>query len=228
MHTGPVVAVRGEISHEVEPEIARIEVSVAATALVRSDARRMLTERGAIVDRILGEFAEVIEKTESSGPRLNPQLPARPGNEQPAGYHGVIHYAVTVTGFERLGELMAELSKPEMTEVGGPWWNLRPDSPVYREARIAAVSDAIQRARDYAAAVGSQLAGLIELADAHLLSEARSPAEPRPLSASSARLPHRPRATPQDEPVFDLSPARQQVRATIEARFVISEPDLLR
>jgi uncharacterized protein len=229
MHTGPVLAVRGEISHEVEPEIARIEVSVAARAPARSEARRLLAERGAVVDRILGDFAEVIEKTESSGPRLNPQLAGRPADEQLAGYHGVIHYSVTVTGFDRLGELMAQLAKPEMTEVGGPWWELRPGSPVYREARIAAVSDAVRRARDYAAAVGSELAGLLELADAHLLSESRGPAEPRPLSPSSARLPHRPRAVaPAEpaEPVFDLSPARQLVRATIEARFTITEPDL--
>lgn len=226
MRTGPVLAVRGEISHEVEPEVARIEISVAARAPSRSEARRLLAERGEVVDRILGDSSEVIDKIESSGLRLNPQLTGRSDAEQLAGYQGVIHYSVTVTGFDRLGELMAQLAKPEMTEVGGPWWDLRPGSPVYREARIAAVCDAVQRARDYAGAVGSQLAGLVELADAHLLSESRGPAEPRALAASSARLPQRPRAAVPEEPVFDLSPARQLVRATVEARFIITEPDL--
>lgn len=225
MHTGPVLAVRGEISHEVEPEVARIEISVAARAAVKTEAAQQLTERCAAVDRTLGEFADIIEKTESSGIRLNPQLAGRTGEDQ-AGYHGVVHYAVTVTSFDRLGELMAQLAKPEMTEVGGPWWDLRPASSVYREARVAAVSDAIRRARDYASAVGSELAGLIELADAHMLSETRSPAEPRGLAASSPRLPHRPRAVATPEPVFDLAPARQLVRATVEARFTMTEPDL--
>lgn len=226
MHTPPVLAVRGESTIEVEPELARIEVSVAATSAQAVPARRMLAERGAVIEKILGEFGEVIEKDESSGMRLTPQLPGRAGTGQTAGYHGVIHHSITITGFDRLGELMARLSATEMTEVGGPWWDLRPDSPVYREARVAAVTDAVSRARDYAAAMGSELSGLIELADAHLLSEARGPAEPRGLAAPSPRLPQRPRALAAEGPVFDLAPVRQRVRASVEARFTITEPDV--
>jgi uncharacterized protein YggE len=273
MHTGPLLAVRGEASHEVEPEVARIEVSVAARAPSRAAVRSSLADRSAAAERILGDFAEIIEKSESSGMRLNPQLATRSGGmagtsgiaggsgiagspgvagssgiggstgvavsravagrlaagqpaeaAEPAGYRGVVHYSITVTGFDRLGDLMARLASLELTEVGGPWWELRPGSPAYREARIAAVTDAIGRARDYAAAVGSRLAGLLELADAHLLSDAGA-AEPRPLSPSP-RLPHRPRAIGLEEPVFDLAPVRQVVRATIEARFTMTPPDL--
>jgi uncharacterized protein YggE len=99
---------------------------------------------------------------------------------------------------------------------------------VYRQARIAAVSDAVRRARDYADAVGSELAGLVELADAHLLSESRAPGEPRALAAPSPRLPQRPRAVAAEEPVFDLTPVRQVIRAVVEARFTITHPDLRR
>lgn len=226
MQTRPVLAVRGEVTLEVDPEIARVEVSVAASAPDCAEARRLLAQRGAVVEQILGEFGDVIEKTESSGTRVSPQPLGRAGPGPVAGYHGVIHHAVTVTGFDRLGELMARLSEPEMTEVGGPWWDLRPESQVYREARIAAVSDAVGRARDYAAAVGSQLSGLIELADTHLLSDSRGPAESRPLAGPAQRLPHRPRALAAEEPVFDLAPAVQRVRACVEARFSITEPDL--
>lgn len=224
MHTLPVLAVRGEATLEVEPEIARIEVSVAASAPDCDEARRLLASRGAAVEKILGKFSDVIEKTESSGARISPQPLGRPGNGQEARYHGVIHHAVTVTGFDRLGELMAKLSAPDMTEVGGPWWDLRRGSPVYREARIAAVLDAVARARDYAAAMGSELSGLVELADTHLLSETRGAAEPR--ATTPTRLPHRPRAMAVEEPAFDLAPAPQRVRASVEARFTITEPDL--
>ncbi|HEY2508951.1 MAG TPA: SIMPL domain-containing protein [Streptosporangiaceae bacterium] len=255
MHTGPLLAVRGEATHEVEPEVARIEVSVAARAPSRAAVRTSLADRSADIDRILGDFAEIVEKSESSGIRLNPQLATRsagaagpprmagqpesalgtglpgrlgPGqpaqSAQPPGYRGVVHYSITVTGFHRLGDLMARLASLELTEVGGPWWELRPASPAQREARIAAVTDAVSRARDYAAAVGSRLAGLLELADAHLLSDAAA-SEPRPLSPSP-RLPHRPRAIAVEEPVFDLAPVRQVVRATVEARFTMTEPDL--
>jgi uncharacterized protein len=224
MQNSPVLAVRGEVALEVEPEVARIEVSVAAREPDRPRTLRALAKRDAGVTKLLGEYAEIIEKSESSGVRLSPQRLGGPVAK--AGYHGVIHHSVTVVGFDRLGELMAQLGELDLTEVGGPWWDLRPASTVYRQARIAAVGDAVRRARDYANAVGSELAGLVELADAHLLSESRGPAEPRALTSPSARLPQRPRVVAAEEPVFDLAPARQVIRAVVEARFTITKPDL--
>jgi uncharacterized protein len=234
MPTSPLLAVRGEATLEVEPELARIEVSVAATAADIGEVRRLLAERGAVIEKILGEFGDLIEKDDSSEMRLTAQLPGRvgasddasAGADGTAGYQGVVHHCITVTGFDRLGELLARLSVPEMTEVGGPYWDLRPGSQVYREARAAAVADAVSRARDYAAAMGSELSGLVELADAHLLSEMRGQAEARALAAPAPRLPQRQRALAAPAPVFDLAPARQRVRASVEARFTISEPDL--
>jgi uncharacterized protein YggE len=44
-------------------------------------------------------------------------------------------------------------------------WALRPDSPFYRDARLAAARDAKVRAREYAEASGGTIAGLIEAAD---------------------------------------------------------------
>src|SRR5580700_5026941 len=169
MHNSPIVAVRGEVALEVEPEIARIEVSIAARSSNQAATIKELTERDADVSRILGEFDEIIEKSESSGVRLRPQqFGSGPAGEP--SFPGVIHHAVTVISFDRLGELMGVLAEDDLTEVGGPWWDLRPGSPVYRQARMAAVADAVRRARDYASAVGSELVGLAELADAHMLS----------------------------------------------------------
>jgi uncharacterized protein len=224
MHNTPILAVRGEVALEVQPEIARVEVSVAAREADRAKTLKTLAERDARVTRILDSFGESLEKYESSGSRLGP-LPFA-GTGVGAGYHGVIHHTVSIVGFDRLGELIAQLADEDLIEVGGPWWDLRPDSDVYRQARMAAVCDAVRRARDYAEAVGSQLAGLVELADAHLLSESRAPAEPRALAAPSPRLPHRPRAVAVEEPVFDLTPVRQVIRAVVEARFTITSPDL--
>jgi uncharacterized protein YggE len=224
MHDSPILAVRGEVALEVQPEVARIEVSVAAREADRAQTLRMLAKRDARVTRVFDSLSEIMEKYESSGSRVGP-LPFAGTTAEP-GYHGVIHHTVTVVGFDRLGELIAQLADQDLIEVGGPWWDLRPDSDAYRQARIAAVWDAVRRARDYAEAVGSQLAGLVELADAHLLSESRAPAEARALAAPSPRLPHRPRAVAVEEPVFDLTPVRQVIRAVVEARFTITSPDL--
>lgn len=223
MSHNPLLSVRGEAVLEVEPEIARVEVSVAAAGADRAGALRLLRERAAAVDKILASFPDAIDRTEVSGARVGPR-PGRGHRDEDGGYHGAVHHVITVSGFDQLGELMAQLSDQDLTEVGGPWWELRPDSPVYRAARVAATRDAIRRGRDYAFALGSELAGLVELTDTRMLAEPRGQAEPR-AGIAAARLPQRARpAGP--EPGFELAPARQLVRASVEARFTMTEPDL--
>jgi uncharacterized protein YggE len=224
MSQQPMLAVQGEAVLEVDPETARIEVSVAAVEHDRAKTLQLLNDRAIAVDKVLANFPDAIEKTETSGVRVSPQLRGRVGRDRVSGYHGAVYYAITVTGFDRLGELMVQLADVDQTEVGGPWWDLRPGSPVYGRVRVAAVRDAVGRARDYAAALGSDLAGLIELADSRLLSDSRGQGEAAVMR--SAGLPHRVRAVAPEEFTFDLVPAKQVVRATVEARFTIGEPDL--
>jgi uncharacterized protein YggE len=226
MQEQPVIAVRGEIVLVVEPEIARLELSTVARDAERARAMQLLEDRAAAVDKILASFPDAIERTGTSGLRVSPELTSSPSpSPSPVtGYLGVVRQTIAVTGFDRIGELMAQLAGEELTEVGGPWWELRPGSPVYRQARVAAATDAVRRARDYARALGSELAGLVELADARLLSEGTGQGEHAP--RLTARLPQRTRVASPEEFTFDLAPAKQTVRATVEARFRISQPDL--
>jgi uncharacterized protein YggE len=219
-----MLAVQGEAVLEVEPEIARIEVSVAAAHRDQPKTLQLLNERAVAVDKVLASFPDVIERTETSGMRVSPQLAGRSLQDRVSGYHGAVHYAVTVTGFDRLGELMAQLADLDQAEVGGPWWELRASSLVYGQVRVAAVKDAVRRARDYAAALGSGLTSLLELADARLLSDSRG--QGGSLANSAGRLPRRRGTASPEEFSFDLVPAKQMVRATVEARFTISEPVL--
>src|ERR1022692_3892279 len=170
MQEQPVIAVRGEIVLVVEPEIARLELSTVARETERARAMQLLEDRAAAVDKILASFPDAIERTGTSGLRVSPELTSSPSpSPSPVtGYLGLVRQTIAVTGFDRIGELMAQLAGEELTEVGGPWWELRPGSPVYRQARVAAATDAVRRARDYARALGSELAGLVELADARL------------------------------------------------------------
>jgi uncharacterized protein YggE len=220
----PVLAVRGEAVLEVDPEVARIEVSVAAVGSDQAKTLQLLNERAAAVDNVLASFLDAIEKTETRGVRVSPQLTSHAARGQSMNYHGAVYHAITVTGFDRLGELMSQLSEQDQAEVGGPWWALRPGSAVHGRVRVAAVRDAVLRARDYAAALGSELSGVVEVADARLLSDSRGQAEV--IGQQSARLPHRVRASAPEDFSIDLVPAKQVVRATVEARFTIGEPDL--
>jgi len=67
MSQQPTLAVRGESVLEVDPEIARIEVSVAAVDRDRAKTLKLLNERAVAIDKVLAGFPDAIEKTETSG-----------------------------------------------------------------------------------------------------------------------------------------------------------------
>jgi uncharacterized protein len=116
-----------------------------------------------------------------------------------------------------LGELVAKLADGDLVTVAGPWWALRPDSPVYREARIAAAKDATRRAQEYAEAFNAKLGQLIEAADRGLLNEGGEPAVR--LRTAAARVVPAPMGHSSEAPSLDFEPAKQRVTAHIDARF---------
>jgi uncharacterized protein len=59
----PMVAVRGEAVLEVDPEIARIEVSVAAVDNHQAKTLELLNERAAAVNKVLASFSDVVRAT---------------------------------------------------------------------------------------------------------------------------------------------------------------------
>jgi uncharacterized protein len=226
MHDQPLIAVRGETVLKVLPEIARLEVSVVSRGADRVTALQVLQERAALVAKILDGYPDAIATMDSSGLRVSPQLSNRRPPERVAGFVGIMRQSVAVTEFDRVGDLMSELAGQELTEVGGPWWELRPGSPVYRQARVAAAMDAVRRARDYAQGLGCELSSLVELADARLLSDGGGASPGEQAGRFTAKLPQRSQVAAPEEFTFDLAPVQQTVRATVEARFSITSPDL--
>ena len=221
----PVVAVRGQAAFEVEPELARLAVTTSARDDDRAKVLRLLNERAGLVDTILRGFGEAIEKVETSGVRVSPQFKSARPKERIAGYVAVVQRMVTVVNFERLGELVAQLADQDLTEVAGPWWALRPDSEVHRRARLDAVRDAVQRARDYASAVGGEIVELVELADAGLLAGVDQGHFDQPAFAARAQMARGGGMAP-EELTFDISPVKQHVWAHVDARFHMSAPTL--
>jgi uncharacterized protein len=82
-------------------------------------------------------------------------------------------------------------------------------------ARLEAVTDAVRRARQYAAAFGARLTGLLEVSDAGLGGGGVRVAAPM---AAMARF-------DSAELHLDLAPPRQEVHGAVEVRFAMSEPD---
>jgi uncharacterized protein len=222
---GPVVRVRGESRMEVEPEIARFAVEVRAQDKDRHRTVRSLSARNELVVKRIRACGDSLAELHTGMMRVSPVLRDRRG-ERARNYQGRVRLTAELEDFDALGSLLAELATGELTQVEGPWWRLRGDSPRYAEARAAAVREAVERARIYARALGSELTGLVELADTGLSSALRRDTSDTShvtvYRTSSGAVPEQAGA-----PDIGLEPRTIEVEAHVEATFTISTPDEL-
>jgi len=213
----PVISVRGQADLEVEPEIAIVWVSVQARDASRQRAVELLATRTGALSSTIKGFGEAVEKLESQPVNVQPVFKDGKPREKIAGYYARGGFIVTVRDFAVLGELVTGLADADLVTVTGPDWRLRPDSPVYRTARIAAAQDATTRAGEYAEAFGGRINGLVEAADTGLLAP-----QTRNMGFAAARA--APAAAGYEAPTFDFEPAKQTVTAQVEARYTMTAP----
>ncbi|MEI5523429.1 SIMPL domain-containing protein [Streptomyces brasiliscabiei] len=217
----PRIAVRGEAHLEVDPETARIGVTVLARGKDRRAALDDLTHRNTTVLDLVKSYGEAVERLETGTFSLTPELKEKGRGERIHAYHGRVHITAELTDFTALGELTTRLADLDLTHVDGPWWALRPDSPAHKRARQQAVKEAVQRAREYAEALGTTLAALVELADT--AAETHQPPGPAPHGARMRSMAAQADSTAAP---LDLEPQRQHVHAQVDARFTMLPPRL--
>jgi uncharacterized protein YggE len=218
----PRIAVRGEAHLEVDPEIARIGITVSARGTDRREALTDLTHRNATALDLIKSYGDAVERVETGAFSISPELTKHGRGERIRAYHGRVHLTAELTDFTALGELTTRLADLDLTRVDGPWWALRPDSPSHRRARQQAVHEAVQRAREYAEALGTTLAALVELADIGAENAQPYPAAPGRAMRSMA---HGAGAADEAAPL-DLEPQRQHVYAQVNARFTMAPPEV--
>jgi len=220
MNGQPVISVKGEALLEVEPEIAIVNVTIEARDRDRRTVLGRLASRNQQVTDLIQSHGEAVEKLESGPASIRPDIrDKKTSSERVAGYLGRASVRITVRDFTVLGELVTSLSDEDLVTVAGPWWALRPDSPVYRDARLAAARDAMVRGREYAEAFGGGLGALIEAADAGLLTSAGEHG-PRFRGMATSRAAAFAGGPPEAE--LNFEPARQTVTAQVEARFTMT------
>jgi hypothetical protein len=118
-----------------------------------------------------------------------------------------------VRDFDLLEVLGAHLSSHEDLHVQQVSWQVDSDNPGWAHVRAAAIHAAIDKGRDYAAALGVSLVEVLHVADAGLLDgDPRSMGAGRALSATMSRG----GSSPTDSPSLDPEP--QELTATIDAR----------
>lgn len=219
----PRVAVTGEARLEVDPEIARIGITVNARGKDRRSALADLTRRNTAALDLVRSYGDAVHRLETGAFSITPELARHGRGERVRTYTGGVHLTAELTDFTALGELTTRLADLDLTRVSGPWWALTPDSPAHRRARQQAVREAVQRAREYAEALGTTLAALVELAD----TGADGPQPHLPQAPGRMRAAAAPGAAPDDTaPALDLEPQRQHVHARVNARFTMLPPAL--
>jgi uncharacterized protein len=215
--TTATVSVRGEATIMAEPELATLIISVEAQGSDRETTVDLLSRRAQAVTGLVSRYSAGIESTETTRLHVYPDLDHKK-TEKIRRYLGRTSTTLVVHDFAVLSDLATGAGEIELVTLSGPSWSLRPDSEVYRAARLAAAADALSRARDYASAFGAELAGLVEIADVGM-----SHSEGGPMLAGGFA---QARSMSGAQPSFDFQPGRQQVTGQVEARFLLSQPDL--
>ncbi|MFD7546574.1 SIMPL domain-containing protein [Streptomyces sp. NPDC059578] len=222
----PRLAVRGEAHLEAAPEIARITVTLTARDTDRTRLLTNLTGRNTATLDLIRAQGDAVEHLETGTLTVTPHLTKRGRADHVRHYQGHIHLTAELGDFDVLGELTTRLADQDLTRVEGPWWDLRPTSPLHREVRRRAVHDAVTRAREYAEALGTTVAHLVELAD--IGADAAAGADWRPTAAGGFRSAAFAGGAVKgaDVPPLDLEPQRQYVNAAVHARFTLVPPRL--
>lgn len=208
---------------EADPEIAVVSISVQARDRDRRAVLDRLASRNAQVLELIKGYGEAVEKLESGAASVRPDIKYKERSERVTAYLAQASARVVIRDFTVLGELMARAADGDLVTVQGPWWALRPDSPVYRQAQTAAAQDATRRAGAYAQAFGGRLGLLIEAADVGLLTgHAGETASFHPMPAGAPAAGSAGAGAP---PALDFEPVKQTVSARVEARFAMVQEE---
>ena len=133
----PVVTVRGEAQLEGSPDLATLALTLHASGDSAERVRSQLAEGSVVVSQLLQQFDAAIERSSTSGVQVAPVFNRRTSTKI-IGYQGTFSTQIVVSDFESLSPLVLALTALSNSQVDGPWWSLRPDNPMYREARLAA------------------------------------------------------------------------------------------
>ena len=204
--TAPVVTVRGEAQLEGPPDLATLTLTLHAAGDSLEQTRSELMNGSTAVSQLLQRFEAAIERSSTSGLHVSPVFNRRTPPKI-TGYQGTFTTQIVVADLESLSSIVLELTALPNSQIDGPWWSLRPDNPMFREARIAAIADARRRANDYAVAFNTTVANLIEVSD--LDSGFAGVREMRAFAIAKGG----------DDAAFEFQPAMQTVSGHVTVRF---------
>jgi uncharacterized protein YggE len=219
-----LVSVRGEARLTVPPDSAVIAAALSTSAGSRAGA---VQAAAAALDGLTGDLAGL------GGVPLGTNTLRRPltwsarsaatrdeyvhdkttGESQPTGQiTATVAMQITVRDFGLLDVVGTHLAGHAALTVHEVSWHADWDNPGWRQVRAAAIAAAIAKGRDYAAALGGQLAAAEHIADPGLIG---SDGQHWAATSRSARS----FASSDTRGAPSLDPVPQELTAVIEARF---------
>lgn len=224
---GLLLSVRGEARREVTPDQAQVDVTVAASRGSKADAARAAAES---LDGLTADLAALGAVALEVGTGRRPltwsaqsmATYAERAHDRDTGEYlptgqviAAVAVVVGVRAFELLDALGAVLAGREAVTVQGVTWHVDWDNPAWRLVRADAVQAAIDKGRDYVAALGGTLRTVEHIADAGLLG-----GEASQFAFTGGRVAARAASLRGEEPdAPSLDPVPQELTAIIEARF---------
>jgi uncharacterized protein len=216
MSEQPQVVVRGEAVLIVPPEVAELGVTVRVSARDRQTAIERCGARSSDVARVVAAAGDAVETADTAAVSVHVER----YDQGPGIPVASVQTRLVLGRPEAAGSLLTALGELDDVMVDGPWWRLRPASRAPEEARLAAIDDAVRRARLYAGAFGAELVGLVEVADTGTgISRSGRAGLGGEVAGVAASL-------EAGAPRLELTPQQLWVHGSVEVRFLMSAPDL--
>ncbi|CAM5250932.1 SIMPL domain-containing protein [Streptomyces tanashiensis] len=218
----PQVTVRGEGRLEVEPELARIWLTVSARGTDRAETLADLTRRNARVLDLVKALGDAVEKLETGGFSISPELARKGRGERVHAYTGRVRVTAELTDFTALGELVNPARRPGDDERRRPVVGAAAGLP--RRTRRRAGSRSRRRCS------GPGPTRRRSAPRSPHSSNCRTRVSPSPRCRGARGSERRRWPTPAEAageaPPLDLEPQRQTVTAEVVARFTMRPPAL--
>jgi uncharacterized protein len=220
-----VLSVRAEARQLVAPDYAVVDGLIEHTAGSKVEAVRSVT---ASVDRLTTDLAALGGVPFDEGSQRRPLTwSAHSSATRDERYHNketgrlertgqvtaTVAVQVTVRDLDALDAVSGVLAADQSLNVHGVTWHVDWDNPAWPQVRAAAIQAAINKARDYAAALGGTVQQVEHVADFGLLGGDTAALQPM------LRSLHAMNASAEGPGTPTLNPVPQELIATIEARF---------
>ena len=207
MTESPRVVVRGEAVAEVLPDAADLVVTIEVRDRRRDRALAALAGRQEELAALLDAHRDGLGAVATDAVAVFPE-PA--DGTRGGGSVATVTTRVQVGDVGAAGGLAVAVAGLADTSLHGPHWRVSRTHPVHDQLRAAAVTDALARARGYAAALGARVTGLVEVRDAGSGGSAGRVAQASLVAAA---------------PALELQPGPHEVHGSVEMTFTMSPPD---